>query len=57
MHSSHELHYGDVCAIGHTGKNHTNRFFLDRYRELKISSLVTINFNEVFKHSCRVERK
>ena len=20
MHSSSELHYGDVCAIGHTGK-------------------------------------
>ena len=20
MHSEHELHYGDVCAIGHTGK-------------------------------------
>ena len=27
MHSSSELHYGDVCAIGHTGKK-TNANFI-----------------------------
>ena len=27
MHSPYELHYGDVCAIGHTGKNHADCFY------------------------------
>ena len=33
MQSPYELHYGDVCAIGHTGINHAN-CILDCYREL-----------------------